>query len=134
MIENKRMLPLSQTVFGVLAGLLSAGGVALALSALSVGTQQIVDGLPLIAILLAAILMAITAVRCWWVHSYFPIVLCMLFVAGVGFALLLQGYSDAEVNFLTARMFLILPWLFVGLCLVSFIMSFMIESQSVQDQ
>ncbi|WP_176331510.1 hypothetical protein [Burkholderia vietnamiensis] len=125
MTQTKRMSMPAQIVLGGFIGLFAAGAVAWSVTALNVGMRQVLDGLPLIAVLFAFVLMAITAVRCWWVRSYFPIVLCLFYVAGIGFALMLSEYSGSADDSIVVRLCSIMPWAFFGLCLTSAIMSFM---------
>lgn len=129
MTQTQRMSTPAQIVFGAVVGLFAAGAVGWTVTALNLGMQQIFEGLPVIAVLLAVVLMAVTAVRCWWVQSYFPIVLCLLYVAGIGLAFIVMQYSGATDNSLVVRLFSILPWAFFGLCLMSAIMSFMGANQ-----
>lgn len=134
MTQTKRMSAPAQIVFGAFGGLFVAGAVAWTVTALNLGMQQIFEGLPVIAVLLAFVLMTITAIRCWWVRSYFPIVLCLLYVAGIGLALVLHEYSGTGDDWVLARLFSILQWLFFGLCLMSAVMSFMVKSGPLTEQ
>lgn len=124
MAQNNRMSPPAQIGFGAFGGLFAAGAIAWAIASLNIGMRQVVDGLPLLAVIVAVFLMGVTAVRCWWIRSYFPIVLCLLFVAGIGSALLLEQYSGGDADWMVVRLLLILPWAFLGLCLTCTVMSF----------
>lgn len=125
MTQTTRISTPAQLLLGAFAGLFAAGLVAWTIAGFNIGMRQVLEGLPMMVILFAFVLMAITAVRCWWVRSYFPIVLCLLYVAGIGFAFMLMEYSGSTDASQVVRLFSLLPWAFLGLCLTSAIMSFM---------
>ncbi|CAG9235600.1 conserved membrane hypothetical protein [Paraburkholderia tropica] len=124
MTEPKRMSMPAQIFFGGIGGLFVASALAWSAAALNFGLRQVLDGLPVLAVVCAFILMAITAVRCWWVRSYFPIVLCVLYIAGMGFVFMLFNYSGRTDDALLLRLFSIVPWAFFGICLTSAFLSF----------
>ncbi|CAG9230164.1 membrane hypothetical protein [Paraburkholderia tropica] len=133
MVQPKRMSTPAQLFLGAFVGFCAAGVLAWGITTFDYGVRQILDGLPLIAILVGFILLAITAIRCVFVRYYFPIVLCLLYIAGIGFTVFLYENSGAEDNAVVTNLLPILPWAFFGLCFLSTVMSFMTARQPATD-
>lgn len=120
---------LSQILLGAIAGLGCAGALAMFLTNLGDGIAALV-GSP-VAAMLWLTLTAITFVRCVQSGRFFPLVLSVVFLAGIGFDLGTAKAIDTESSTVIQQFLPFLPWAGLGMAAIGTLLSFANGGQRV---
>jgi hypothetical protein len=118
----KQASTLSQLFLGAIAGLGCAGALAVFLTNLGDGFAAVV-GSPVAAVLWLT-LTSITFVRCVQSGRFFPLVLSVVFLAGIGFDLGMAKAMDAESSMVIQNLLPVLPWVGLGVAAMGTLLSF----------